>query len=635
MNSVGRPCSVTAHDARLYSLQALNQAEQGAYADDVFLRYGSQDQFSLFSQLVGPLVATIGLRPAFFLLYLVFNTLFVYALFRLVRTLIADTVISTLALVYLCTASLRYGGHDIFTVHEQFVTPRIVAVPFTLLALEQMLRRRFLPALGFLIGGALVHQLMAFGGVMIWIGYVAITFLPTTLFWGLVVAGSVGAVSILSIPSIAIPIFGEMNDHWHQIIRRSVGYNYPDTWHVNNWLNLAVSFAMPIAACFTLNRDDPDRRRFLLVVVLAGALGFLTTFAASYLPYALLFQGQPYRVLWILKVLQIPLGFILIARLGASPMPMARFAAVALLAFFCVQHYLPSEFLILGVVLSIALFMSRFNDAAGASWRAAVCGLIVSALAWMAYRCWCFVTQRDVIMNQFDMSEWVLFELVSPIFCIVAFTFGITLCQSSARNIEWAKWPALAIAVLAPVAVFAFEATPTLREQHTRLGADMAFLRDFVKERGHSRPPTIYCPMGRPDLMWIDVGATSYFDIIQTAGVMFNQRTGDEIERRCGVVAKFEMDRQRRESAFLDDARRLGVEDLFKISLNSAPPTVDELARLCQEPGLDYVVLPLEFAGVYSGTNGRLFVYECYQCSRLRLSVHADVPEHAALRRER
>src|SRR5437660_1526784 len=65
-NAVARPCSSTAHDARLYSLQALNSAEAGAYGDDVFLRYGSQDQFTLFSRVVGPLVAAFGVRTAFF-----------------------------------------------------------------------------------------------------------------------------------------------------------------------------------------------------------------------------------------------------------------------------------------------------------------------------------------------------------------------------------------------------------------------------------------------------------------------------------------------------------------------------------------------------------------------------------------
>src|ERR1022692_2982834 len=57
LNAIARPCSITAHDARLYSLQVMNQAEHGAYAADVFLRFGSQDQFSLFSRFVAPIVS--------------------------------------------------------------------------------------------------------------------------------------------------------------------------------------------------------------------------------------------------------------------------------------------------------------------------------------------------------------------------------------------------------------------------------------------------------------------------------------------------------------------------------------------------------------------------------------------------
>ena len=109
-NAIARPCSSTAHDARLYSLQALNAASDGAFGDDVFLCFGSQDQFSLFSRIVGPIVSVLNLRLDVFLLYLIFNTLFIAGLFRLVRALIEDRLISTLALVYLVTARSRTAG---------------------------------------------------------------------------------------------------------------------------------------------------------------------------------------------------------------------------------------------------------------------------------------------------------------------------------------------------------------------------------------------------------------------------------------------------------------------------------------------------------------------------------------------
>ena len=180
INALARPSSITAHDARLYSLQMLNQAEHGAYAEDVFLRYGSQDQFTVFSHVVGPIAGMLGWRLAFFVLYLIFNTLFVLALFRLVRALIDDPLISTLALFYLVSAPLNYGGCDNFTVHEPFFTPRTISTTLTLFALERLMRQHLSASLGLLIAASLMHPLLAFGGLLIWAGYVACTWLPSS-----------------------------------------------------------------------------------------------------------------------------------------------------------------------------------------------------------------------------------------------------------------------------------------------------------------------------------------------------------------------------------------------------------------------------------------------------------------------
>lgn len=620
LNAIARPASVTAHDARLYSLQAINHAEAGAFADDVFLRFGSQDQFSLFSQLVGPIVATIGLRAAFFVLYLIFNTLFLFALFRLIRTLIDDPVIATLSLVYLVTAPLHYGGYEIFAVQEQFFTPRLVGTTFTLFALEQIVRRRFVAAIAFLAVGAAIHPLMAFGGAMIWVGVLVINVMPMRVFLALCLMAFSGLATILAAPSIGVQLFGEIDDTWHQQIRVAVGYNYPDTWLATDWFRLVVTFGILITGNVVLYRDNPERSRFFAIVTLAGAVGFLTTLFASFLPYALLFQGQPYRVLWILTLFQAPLGFMLIARWGTASSSGCNLGAIGLMAYFCVQHYLPTEFMILAATVAIAVVFSRFSEVPGASWRGAAYGLVVGALGWMLYRCWCFVTQADALLRQFDMTDLALFGLISPVLLLLAFGSFLTLWQCSARNIGWA---AIAIAALIPCSLFAIEAVPQVRERHTRLGNDMAFLHDFIQERHHKSPPCVYCSLGRADLLWIDVRATSYFDIIQTAGVMFNRRTAEEIDRRAVLVAKFEMHRQREEAAFLDDARKVGMENLFKVPFDCAAPTEADLIRLCQEPGLDYIAIPHEFPGLYSASNGRIFVYECYKFSRSRVSANA------------
>lgn len=77
INSVTRPYAGVTHDSRLYSVQVLNRVEAGAYADDLFFRYGSQDEYSLFSIVAAPVVYALGLTAGFFVLYLVSKSLLI------------------------------------------------------------------------------------------------------------------------------------------------------------------------------------------------------------------------------------------------------------------------------------------------------------------------------------------------------------------------------------------------------------------------------------------------------------------------------------------------------------------------------------------------------------------------------
>jgi hypothetical protein len=154
------------------------------------------------------------------------------------------------------------------------------------------------------------------------------------------------------------------------------------------------------------------------------------------------------------------------------------------------------------------------------------------------------------------------------------------------------------------------EACPDFRRAHSRLGGDVAFIRD-IAQRGEVKHPTIYAAINRADLLWIDVGSNSYFDIIQTAGVMFNRKTALEIERRSALVGKFEMQVFRDKSAFCSDSAKIGMEKLFRIPFESPPATLEDLTALCREPSLDYVVIPQEFPGHSIATNGRVYVYDC------------------------
>src|SRR5438105_2131527 len=70
LNALFLPYRGLYHDAVLYGLQVLNRAEGGRFGGDLFLRYGSQDNYSIFSWVAAPLAAALGVPAAFLLLYL-------------------------------------------------------------------------------------------------------------------------------------------------------------------------------------------------------------------------------------------------------------------------------------------------------------------------------------------------------------------------------------------------------------------------------------------------------------------------------------------------------------------------------------------------------------------------------------
>ena len=108
------------HDAQLYGIQSLHRSMAHAYAGDLFFLYGSQDEYSIFSLLMAPMVRVFGLPFAFYLVYLASVGLMLFAQTSLVLRLVNNRWIAVLTLVALTVCDLPYGGWSIFHVHESF-----------------------------------------------------------------------------------------------------------------------------------------------------------------------------------------------------------------------------------------------------------------------------------------------------------------------------------------------------------------------------------------------------------------------------------------------------------------------------------------------------------------------------------
>src|SRR5262249_14838868 len=99
-NAFTQPYRGLQHDARLYAAQVLERSEPGTLDLDLYLRYGSQDRYTIFSAVLLPVVRLIGLEPAFLLAYLACKVLFFLALTRLVLALIDDRLAAVLSLLF-------------------------------------------------------------------------------------------------------------------------------------------------------------------------------------------------------------------------------------------------------------------------------------------------------------------------------------------------------------------------------------------------------------------------------------------------------------------------------------------------------------------------------------------------------
>lgn len=647
-NALARPYGGLMHDARLYSVQVLNQVEPGSYEDDLFLKFGSQDQFSFYSRVLAPFVTVFGLETTFFVTYLLFNGLLIFALQRLVLALVTDRAMAVVGLLYMMVTPLFFGGLSVFQVLEPFLTPRILANALTLLALERLLARRYFLSLLLILAAAAMHPLMAQAGLLIWLGVVGWNVLPRRGLIICLVTVFAAALTLLYRPW-GLRLFGEMDEPWREIVLVASAYNFPEEWHFRDWVNIAFSLSVVMAGAYALRHEDYRRARFLTVAAVAGTAGLIGTIVGAAFGYAFLFQAQPYRILWVLEALTPPLAFWLAARLWrsaaegeASPHAAWTTAGKRLAAvLFLAQSWISGEMLLEWFVplFFLPVLMIGFRGLEERprrpDWLAAagLYSLILGGLAWAVYKLSVLLGGADEIAALVDGLEFarICLAQVGAIFWFLVMIAlgGWMLRKASAAALVGA----LGVALLAQATFFLVPALPSYRDHGTRYQGDLRRVANYLQEirqPGDSRP-TVYSSLGRIDYVWVDLRAQSYFDWAQIVGCLFNRGNAEEGQRRALVVRPFEVDRIQESLKFLQESRRHSLERLFQTDFETLglSPTRADLERLCTEESIDYLILKQEFPGLVTQSFGRIHLYDCRQV-RLALTRTAPTPVAAA-----
>jgi hypothetical protein len=603
-NAVCLPYTGLFHDAELYAAQVLHAAN-GAYADDLFFRFGGQSEYTLLPALLGGLADQFGVRPVFLVAYILSNAARLAATQWLVFRLLGRSPAVAAGLLLDAVARVPLGCAMVFLVNEPFFTARVPALALAIAGLDQALAGRPWRVAGLFAASLVLHPLIAAPAVAVAGAWAAWQWAATPCRRAL--AGVAALSAGLAVVGYLVKTAGQLDPEWRRLVIAKSTIMDPLLWSPIDWLRLLLAVGCAGAA------GVPNRasQRFLWVVVAAAVAGVLVSVGAARGSWTLLFQGQAYRAVWPLELLRLPVGLFVVARLWAGGAE-RRLGAVALFAGLTASSDMlrPTAGLVFaGAVVLAAVAYRLFvrGPAAGELWRPLAVGLAAWVVLWYGILTPAELREIDRV-GVFDRLAWadrlqIIQERFGP---LPRFTLALLALAAAVWLLPRPR--ALAGAALVAGLTIPVLAGATARlDRFTPQATNARFVRGVLAEEwSAARPPTVYWPCGTVRTIWFDLHANSYFNLTQLAGNGFARATAIEGNRRVTIVTPFEIDRFRR--VFGTHTRLTGEDlgDLYRLP----PPGEAEFRKLAADPAVDFLVLPTDFGDAVA-TNGSVWVYDC------------------------
>lgn len=338
------------HDARLYSIQALSHLHPDLYGNDVFIRFGSQDNYTLFSPLFAWATSLLGIEPAAALLTLVATCLFLTAAWAAARALLSPLQ-AGVALLLLLVIPAYYGPGRIFYFLEGFVTPRQLAEALTLFCLAAWFTNRYLLAIVSAGCAMLVHPIIGLAGIAFLAVLESIQprwrrFWP----WAAIAAPLIASAAVKLLPLS----HWQFDAEWYEIVMRR-DYLALRYWNSDDWGRVVtVICTLAVAGTVLENR--------LRAVAIAGCIAgssllVVALIGGDLLRIVIVVQAQTWRVLWLATVLAILLLPPMFMQ-GWRGAPLTR-CALLLVAAAWAAHYATPALITAPLALLAAASASR------------------------------------------------------------------------------------------------------------------------------------------------------------------------------------------------------------------------------------------------------------------------------------
>lgn len=593
---LARPYLGIVHDGIQYAAQALARLDPAVFRHDIYFRWSSQDEYTLFSPIFAFAVAHLGLGHAHLAVVVVSLALFLGASFILARALLPEGL-RGFAMVLIASSAGHYGSQRIFRMAEAFVSPRPIAEAGTLFALWLLVKDRRYTALGVLAGCALLHPLVGLAGMLFWAVYVFLAGGSRRLLAGLALL-PLGA-ALAGVQPFE-QLFAVFDPEWFERVYDMNRHLFLAHWTLEDWSRIAFDLAalyMGVRLC-----EGRLRTVFQAAGATVVAALVLTLVGADVAHDVLLTNLQPWRALWIAHWLALAATPVVVSRLWAEGDTGRLIAGLLLFAF--ATRGLPTG---LGAaLLAAALFTGRAEvSVAPRMVRALLLALTGGALA-----SWVFADSSLFASPffPFGSAEIPILRVLSrpfPIVIVAAALYWFALRREAASSAALAAGVVLVLSLAAwdqrsPFAKYVDSATPGLHP-FSRIVAPGEQVWWHGENLGDGR--SLILP-------WILMERASYVSAFQHVGQHFDRARTLELHRRDQRVLPFAM-----------QASLCGVVELINPQ-EKCQPEFDAVEDLCRDAReLDYLILETDYPGKWiaswtppveiAGRSPRFHLYAC------------------------
>lgn len=553
------------HDGVLYTVQALYRLQPQIYGHDLFFRYGSQSQFTAFPIIHAWFISAVGIDEAAILLTIVGKLLWggglLFFLSAYLRTLSLP-----LGLIVLASFLPLYDGNHVFGYGESIVTSRLYAEALCLFSLGLVARGRERLGLSVVFAALFLHPLMAFSGL------VAAVLLCRRYGTPLILAGLAGTAVAVVLGLLGIDPFislvSRFDPVWLNIVEVRVPYIFLESWSPDAVGRLGLLAAILVSCGISFWGEFVGSLAARMLLLGAGSL-VLAWAGSSLLHDVLLTQMQIWRGMWIVQIVSLSLLGHLSLRLWRG-----RTIDRMLLAFLWSALLLKG--LTMGILALIGVSLWLVLTRLAPRWQPTlpVFGAIaLLPLASVGFSIGFIANSATIMQYVLPRPAWQTI-LSEPTVAIILFGGLAWLALRQGKVGIVASGVLGALVLLVGLVAWNRQPHGVGSWEHFRPAAEP--LQAII-------PPTatVYWPGGGLPV-WFWLHRADYVSKLHTTGALFSRETAMRLDYRQSRVL----------TQNLDDGYPYWQQPYFPATGDSRHPGMDAAVYLCQDPELDFLILP-------------------------------------------